>query len=183
MLSKNDLELCRYFLNADEFRRDYSAYPLVKRSFPRDAHGAPVEYSEVAERMGSLISDGFRETVSRRQAQVEQHGDPVWETLELDTGDCLSVSYPEIYAMLQLAKQLSDDLQVEITLGLNRLLRKAEGCAIFLSLCKSIYIFWNYPPLQKCFTEEQLSSIDGLQRYLNGALFVSDGNMSTAAAR
>ena len=43
-----------------------------------------------------------------------------------------------------------------------------------MSLCKSIYVFWNSPTLQRGFQPKDLDAIDLMQRYMNGALWAAE---------
>lgn len=173
-------------LNADLFREQYPHYPLANLRLPRDSLGIPTEYSETSEKLCQIASETFRKAIAQRTKSLNDVGHAVEETLTLQTSESLRVNYAEIYAMIQTARALSDDeLQTEITTGLMRLAAEQPAAPVFMSLCKSIYVFWNYPSLQKGFNAEDLDAIDMLQRYMNGALWAAElnGGLSGKSAK
>lgn len=171
----NDLVICKIMLNADLFRQGYPKYPLVNLDVPRGAFGIPNEYGETAERLCEVFSDSFRNAITQRTNRLAELRHPVEETISLQTGERISVNYAEVYAMVQTSKALSnDELQTEISTGLMRLASEQVSASIFLSLAKSIYVFWNCPALQEGIHQKDLEAIDMIQRYMNGALWAAE---------
>lgn len=167
-----DLEQCRYFLNGDMFRDEYPDYPLARTKCSRDSDGVPKDYTEIADKVAEFSAELFRNSYRDRKEKLEEYGHPLRETAPLETGYNMEIEYPEMYSMVQVAKLTArDDFQVELTAGLMRLLGDRNDSMIFLSMCKSIYVFWNHGPLRSGFEEEELREIDLLHNYLNGALW------------
>lgn len=184
-MNRNDLSVCKVMLNADLFREQYPRYPLANLRLQRDHLGIPTGYSETSEKVYHIATETFRKAIAQRTKSLNELGHAVEETLTLQTNDKIRVNYAEIYAMIQMARALSnDELQTEITTGLMRLAAEQPTAPVFMSLCKSIYVFWNYPALQKGFSAEDLDAIDMLQRYMNGALWAAElhGDLSGKSA-
>lgn len=168
----NDFETCSFFLNSEQFRLTYPDYPLVALVIKRDPCGVPMEYSHTARVLVKNLVSTFRGHYDAVSKKYDSNGKEKYQTIKLDDGKVLSFDVCALYAMLAFSDSIvRDEFQVELTCGLVRLLNDEDDRLIYFSLCQSIYVLWNQSEILNSFQEDQLSKVDKLQNYLNGALW------------